>query len=50
MLPDRTVAGADLPVRAALPAPVAALTAHGQHGSGGTGGGGRAAVLVAPPG
>ncbi|MBL7520826.1 ATP-dependent helicase HrpB [Frankia sp. CNm7] len=47
MLPDLTVAGADLPVRAALPALVAALTAHGQHGSGFAGG---AAVLVAPPG
>ncbi|MCM3882195.1 DEAD/DEAH box helicase, partial [Frankia sp. R82] len=47
MLPDLTVAGADLPVRAALPALVAALTAHDQHGSGGAGG---AAVLVAPPG
>ncbi|MCK9893424.1 ATP-dependent helicase HrpB [Frankia sp. AgB32] len=44
MLPDLTVAGADLPVRAALPALVAALTARDQHGSGG------AAVLVAPPG
>ncbi|CAO5158959.1 ATP-dependent RNA helicase HrpB [Frankia sp. AiPs1] len=44
MLPDRTVAGADLPVRGALPALVAALTARDQHGSGG------AAVLVAPPG
>jgi len=47
MLPDRTVAGADLPVRAALPALVAALTAHDQHGSGRASG---AAVLVAPPG
>ncbi|ONH31739.1 ATP-dependent helicase HrpB [Pseudofrankia asymbiotica] len=47
MLPDRAVAGADLPVRAALPALVAALTAHDQHGSGRAGG---TAVLVAPPG
>ncbi|WP_133150721.1 helicase-related protein, partial [Frankia canadensis] len=47
MLPDRTVAGADLPVRAALPALVAALTASDQHGPGGAAG---AAVLVAPPG
>lgn len=44
MLPDVSAAGADLPVRAALPALVAALTARDQQGSGG------AAVLVAPPG
>ncbi|WP_163550518.1 ATP-dependent helicase HrpB [Candidatus Frankia nodulisporulans] len=47
MLPDLTVAGADLPVRAALPALMAALSPHDQPGSGGASG---AAVLVAPPG
>ncbi|OAA23339.1 ATP-dependent helicase HrpB [Frankia sp. EI5c] len=48
MLPDLTVAGADLPVRAALPALVTALTdGAAQPGSGRAGG---AAVLVAPPG
>ncbi|MEX5632760.1 ATP-dependent helicase HrpB, partial [Parafrankia sp. FMc2] len=52
MLPDLTVAGADLPVRAALPALVAVLTARDQHGpsDAGVGGAGGAAVLVAPPG
>ena len=48
MLPDRTVAGADLPVRAALPALVAALTVDDRHRP--DGGGRGAAVLVAPPG
>ncbi|OHV27147.1 ATP-dependent helicase HrpB [Parafrankia soli] len=47
MLPDLTVAGADLPVRSALPALVAALTGGDEHGSRSAGG---AAVLVAPPG
>lgn len=47
MLPDLTVAGADLPVRTALPALMAALSTHDQPGSGGASG---AAVLVAPPG
>lgn len=47
MLPDLAVAGADLPVRAALPALAAALTSGGEREPGGGGG---AAVLVAPPG
>ncbi|WP_018639011.1 ATP-dependent helicase HrpB [Parafrankia elaeagni] len=47
MLPDLTVAGADLPVRAALPALVAALTARGPRVPGGAT---STAVLVAPPG
>ncbi|ONH60732.1 ATP-dependent helicase HrpB [Frankia sp. CcI49] len=47
MLPDATVAGANLPIRAALPALLGALTARDQRGPGHAGG---AAVLVAPPG